>query len=65
MRTKTVAWMLITGTAAVTAVGAFIPEAGLAVGSAILGTAALGTSLNARLQVARNSIGQKMLEQMR
>ena len=41
MKTQPLAWALITGTAAVTAVGAFVPEPALAVGSVVLGGAAL------------------------
>lgn len=37
MKTQTIAWTLVTGTAAVTAVGALVPEPALALGSAVLG----------------------------
>ncbi len=60
-----VAWTLITGTAAVTAVGAFVPEPAMAVGSVVLGGAALVTALQTRIQLTRQRISEKMLEQMR
>ena len=65
MKTKTVAWGLLTGTAAVTAVGMLVPEPGLAVGSVVLGGAALATSLHVRFQMTRQRISEKILEQMR
>jgi hypothetical protein len=65
MKTQPLAWALITGTAAVTAVGAFVPEPGLAVGSVVLGGAALVSTWHARVQLARQRISEKMLEQMR
>lgn len=65
MKTQTIAWTLVTGTAAVTAVGAFVPEPALAVGSVVLGGAALVSTLHARVQLARQRISEKMLEQMR
>ncbi len=65
MKTQPLAWTLITGTAAVTAVGAVLPEPALAVGSVVLGGAALVSTLHARVQLARQRISEKMLEQMR
>ena len=65
MKTQPLAWALITGTAAVTAAGAFVPEPALAVGSVVLGGAALVSTLHARVQLARQRISEKMLEQMR
>jgi hypothetical protein len=65
MKTQPLAWTLITGTAAVTAVGALVPEPTLAVGSVVLGGAALVTTLQARIQLSRQRISEKMLEQMR
>ena len=65
MKTQPLAWALITGTAAVTAVGAFVPEPTLAVGSVVLGGAALVSTLHARIQLSRQRISEKMLEQMR
>ncbi len=65
MKTQPLAWALITGTAAVTAVGAFVPEPVLAVGSVVLGGAALVSTLHARVQLSRQRISEKMLEQMR
>ena len=65
MKTQPLAWALITGTAAVTAVGAFVPEPALAVGSVVLGVAALVSTLHARVQLSRQRISEKMLEQMR
>ncbi len=44
MKSQPLAWALVTGTAAVTAVGAFVPEPALAVGSVVLGGAS--TRLN-------------------
>jgi hypothetical protein len=64
MKIQPVAWTLITGTAAVTAVGAFVPEPAMAVGSVVLG-AALITALQTRIQLTRQRISEKMLEQMR
>jgi hypothetical protein len=64
MKTQPLAWALITGTAAVT-VGAFVPEPALAVGSVVLGGAALVSTLHARVQLSRQRISEKMLEQMR
>ncbi|HZA62084.1 MAG TPA: hypothetical protein VE573_04370 [Nitrososphaeraceae archaeon] len=65
MKTQPLAWTLITGTAAVTAVGALVPESALAVGSVVLGGAALVSTLHARLQLSRQRISEKMLEQLR
>jgi NO-binding membrane sensor protein with MHYT domain len=65
MKIQPVAWTLITGTAAVTAVGAFVPEPAMAVGSVVLGGAALVTALQTRIQLTRQRISEKMLEQMR
>ena len=65
MKTQPLAWTLITGTAAVTAVGAVVPEPTLAVGSVVLGGAALVSTLHARLQLSRQRISEKMLEQLR
>ncbi len=65
MKTQPLAWTLITGTAAVTAVGAFVPEPAMAVGSVILGGGALISSLQARIQLSRQRISNKMLEQLR
>jgi len=65
MKTQTIAWTLVTGTAAVTAVGALVPEPALAVGSVVLGGAALVSTLHARIQISRQRISEKMLEQMR
>lgn len=65
MKTKTIAWALITGTAAVTAVGAFVPESSLAIGSVALGGVALATALHVRFQTARKTISDKVLEQLR
>jgi hypothetical protein len=65
MKTQPLAWALITGATAVTAVGAFVPEPALAVGSVVLGGAALVSTLHARVQLARQRISEKMLEQMR
>ncbi len=65
MKTQPLAWTLITGTAAVTAVGALVPEPALAVGSVVLGGAALVSTLQARLQLSRQRISEKMLEQLR
>ena len=65
MKTQPFAWALVTGTAAVTAAGAFVPEPALAVGSVVLGGAALVSTLHARVQLSRQRISEKMLEQMR
>jgi hypothetical protein len=65
MKTQPLAWTLITGTAAVTAVGALVPGPALAVGSVVLGGAALVSTLHARLQLSRQRISEKMLEQLR
>ena len=65
MKTQPFAWALVTGTAVVTAVGAFVPEPALAVGSVVLGGAALVSTLHARVQLSRQRISEKMLEQMR
>jgi hypothetical protein len=65
MKTQPLAWTLITGTAAVTAVGALVAEPALAVGSVVLGGAALVSTLHARLQLSRQRISEKMLEQLR
>ena len=65
MKTQPFAWPLVTGTAAVTAVGAFVPEPALALGSVVLGGAALVSTLHARVQLSRQKISDKMLEQMR
>jgi hypothetical protein len=65
MKTQTLAWALVTGTAAVTAVGALVPEPTLALGSVVLGGGALISSLHARIQLSRQRISEKMLEQMR
>jgi NO-binding membrane sensor protein with MHYT domain len=65
MKTQPLAWTLITGTAAVTVVGALVPEPALAVGSVVLGGAALVSTLHARLQLSRQRISEKMLEQLR
>lgn len=65
MKTKSVAWGLLTGAAAVTAVGALVPEPSLAVGSVVLGGTALATSLHVRFQITRQKISQRILEQMR
>ena len=65
MKIQPVAWTLITGTAAVSAVGAFVPEPAMAVGSVVLGGAALVTALQTRIQLTRQRISEKMLEQMR
>jgi hypothetical protein len=65
MKTQPLEWTLITGTAAVTAVGALVPEPALAVGSVVLGGAALVSTLHARLQLSRQRISEKMLEQLR
>ena len=47
MKTQRLAWTLVTGTAAVTAVGALVPEPALALGSVVLGGAALVSTLHA------------------
>jgi hypothetical protein len=65
MKTQRLAWTLVTGTATVTAVGAFVPEPALAVGSVVLGGAALVSTLHARVQLSRQRISEKMLEQLR
>ena len=65
MKTQTLAWALVTGAAAVTAVGALVPQPALAVGSVVLGGGALISSLHARIQLSRQRISEKMLEQMR
>jgi hypothetical protein len=65
MKTQTLAWALVTGTAAVTAVGALVPEPAIAVGSVIMGGGALISSLHARIQLSRQRISDKMLEQLR
>ncbi len=65
MKTQTLAWALVTGTAAVTAVGALVPEPAMAVGSVILGGGALITSMHARIQLSRQRISDKLLEQLR
>jgi hypothetical protein len=65
MKTQTLAWALVTGAAAVTAVGALVPQPALAVGSVVLGGGALVSSLYARIQHSRQRISEKMLEQMR
>lgn len=65
MKIQPFAWALVTGTAAVTAVGAFVPEPALALGSVVLGGAALVSTLHARVQLSRQRISEKMLEQMR
>jgi hypothetical protein len=65
MKTRTIAWALITGTAAVTAVGAFVPESSLAIGSVVLGGVALATAAHVRFQTARKKISEKVLEQLR
>lgn len=65
MKTQRLAWTLVTGTAAVTAVGAFVPEPALALGSVVLGGAALVSTLHARVQLSRQRISEKMLEQLR
>lgn len=65
MKTQTLAWALVTGAAAVTAVGALVPQPALAVGSVVLGGVALVSSLHARIQLSRQRISEKMLEQMR
>ena len=65
MKTQPLAWTLVTGTAAVTAVGAFVPEPALALGSVIVGGAALVSTLHARVQLSRQRISEKMLEQLR
>ena len=65
MKTQTLAWALVTGVAAVTAVGALVPQPALAVGSVVLGGGALVSSLHARIQLSRQRISEKMLEQMR
>ena len=44
MKTQLLAWTLVTGTGAVTAVGAFVPEPALALGSVVVGGAS--TRLN-------------------
>ena len=65
MKTQRLAWTLVTGTAAVTAVGAFVPEPALALGSVVLGGATLVSTLHARVQLSRQRISEKMLEQLR
>jgi hypothetical protein len=65
MKTQLLAWTLVTGTAAVTAVGAFVPEPALALGSVVVGGAALVSTLHARVQLSRQRISEKMLEQLR
>ena len=65
MKTQTLAWALVTGTAAVTAVGTLVPEPAMAVGSVILGGGALITSMHARIQLSRQRISDKLLEQLR
>ena len=65
MKTQRLAWTLVTGTAAVTAVGAFLPEPALALGSVVVGGAALVSTLHARVQLSRQRISEKMLEQLR
>jgi NO-binding membrane sensor protein with MHYT domain len=65
MKTQPFAWTLITGTAAVTAVGAIVPEPALGVGSVVLGGTALVLALHTRIQLTRQRISEKMLEQMR
>lgn len=65
MKTQPLAWALVTGTAAVTAVGAFVPEPAMGVGSVVLGGAALVTALHTRIQLTRQRVSEKMLEQMR
>ena len=65
MKTQPLAWALITGTAAVTAVGAFVAVPALAVGSVVLGGAAHVSTLHTRVQLSRQRISEKMLEQMR
>jgi hypothetical protein len=65
MKTQLLAWTLVTGTAAVTAVGAFVPEPALALGSVVVGGAALVSTLHARVQLSRQRISEKLLEQLR
>jgi hypothetical protein len=65
MKTQLLAWTLVTGSAAVTAVGAFVPEPALALGSVVVGGAALVSTLHARVQLSRQRISEKMLEQLR
>ena len=65
MKTQRLAWTLVTGTAAATAVGAFVPEPALALGSVVLGGAALVSTLHARVELSRQRISEKMLEQLR
>ena len=65
MKTQRLAWTLVTGTGAVTAVGAFVPEPALALGSVVLGGGALVSTLHARVQLSRQRISEKMLEQLR
>lgn len=60
MNAKPIAWALVTGTAAVIAVGFFVPELGLAVASVALGGSAIVASLFARRSVAKHSEIEKM-----
>lgn len=65
MNTKLVAWGLSAGALAVTAAGAFGAEPSLALGSVILGGAALAASLSVQRRAARQKIRENVLEQMR
>lgn len=56
MNAKSIAWVLITGTAVVTVTGIFVLEVGLAVASLVLGGMALVTSVFARGSISEHSM---------